>query len=93
MFRRTTAVARDGLPHIFAVDLYPIGDDFAGQSLVKREKLGHADSTLDVREVFFIMVYAPKSVGLHFAVVFQKWYAEVVSKVRTMLSKCEKQLV
>lgn len=38
MFRRTTAVARDGLPHIFEVDLYRVGDDFAGQILVKREK-------------------------------------------------------
>ena len=38
MFRRTTGVARDGLPHIFEVDLYRVGDDFAGQILVKREK-------------------------------------------------------
>ena len=29
MFCRTTAVARDGLPRIFEVDLYPVGDDFA----------------------------------------------------------------
>ena len=38
VFRRTTAVALDGLPHIFEVDLYRVGDDFAGQILVKREK-------------------------------------------------------
>lgn len=38
MFLRTTAVARDGLPRIFEVDLYPVGDDFAGEILVKREK-------------------------------------------------------
>lgn len=56
VFRRTTAVARDGLPRIFEVDLYPVGGDFARQILVTREKFGHANRALDVREAFFIIV-------------------------------------
>ena len=65
---RTAGITRNRLPCILEMYLHSICNNFAREIFVEREKLGHADSMLDVQEALLTIIQTPKSVSLHFTV-------------------------